>query len=76
MYLNTLGIFILLAIHRFYGKELFYFQQDDASPHHHQNIGCCLDETLPGQCIEQKGSVDYPPHSPDITLFDFTFGGP
>jgi hypothetical protein len=36
-----------------------------------------LDETLPGQRIGRRGSVEYPPRSPDLTPLDFyLWGGP
>lgn len=50
----------LLAIHQVYGNEPFYFQQDGTSPYYHTEIRSYLYETLSGQWIGQRGSVEYP----------------
>jgi hypothetical protein len=63
VYLNMLRTFILPAIHQLYGNEPFYFQQDGAPPHHHPDVRSYFDETLPGQWIRRRGSVEYPPFS-------------
>jgi hypothetical protein len=71
MYLNMLWASILPAIHHHYGNLPVYFQQDGVPPHYHQNVRSYLDETLPGQWVGQRGSVEYPPHSPDLPPLDF-----
>jgi hypothetical protein len=62
---------ILPVIHALYENEHFYFQQDGAPPHYHQDVRTYLDETVPGQWIGQRGAVEYPPRSPDVTPLDF-----
>jgi hypothetical protein len=62
-----LWISILPVIHQLYGNKPFYFQQDGAPPHYYQDIRSYLDDILPGQWIGQRGCVEYPLCSPDLT---------
>ena len=49
-------------------KDL-YFQQDGAPPH--RDVRAYLDENLPNRCIGCRGSIEYPPRSPDLTPMEF-----
>ena len=51
-----------------------YFQQDKAPPHYHGDVRSFLDKLLPNRWIGQKGFVEYPTHSPNLTLLDFLWG--
>ena len=65
---------ILPAIRTLLGNGRFYFQQNGAPPHFHRDVRAYL-ENLPGQWIGRRGAVEFPPHSPDLTPFDFYLWG-
>jgi hypothetical protein len=50
-----------------YGNEAFYFQPDGAPSHYHRAIRRYLEETLLGQWIGRRCSVECPPCSPNLT---------
>jgi len=75
VYLDMLCTSILPAIHTLFGNDRFHFQQDGASPHFHLEMRAYLIENLPGQWIGRRGAVEFPPHSPDLTLLDFYLWG-
>lgn len=52
-----------------------YFQQDGAPPHYHCDVRAHLDATFPNTWIGRRGSIEYPPRSPDLTPMDFFFWG-
>ena len=52
-----------------------YFQQDGATPHYASLVRTYLDNILPVHWIGRRGSIDWPPRSPDLTPMDFFFGG-
>jgi hypothetical protein len=76
VYLNMLRTSILPEIRTLFGNDRFNFQQDGAPPHFHRDVRSYLDENLPGQWIGRRGAVEFPPHSPDLTPFDFCLWGP
>lgn len=52
-----------------------YFQQDGALPHYSRAVCEYLDETFPVKWTGQRGPIDWPPRSPDLTPVDFfSFG--
>ena len=53
--------------------EEIYFQEDGAPPHYHCDVRSFLDEILPNRWIGQRGFIEYPPCSPDLTPLDFFF---
>lgn len=69
-YLNMLQVSTVPAICQLYGNK-GYFQQDEAPPHYHLDVGSYLDETVTGQCIRWRVRVQYPVHSLDLTPLDF-----
>ena len=54
--------------------ELF-FQQDGAPPHYALRVRDYLNEVFPQRWIGGRGSIEWPPRSPDLTPMDFFFGG-
>jgi hypothetical protein len=66
---------ILPAIRALYADEQFYFQQDGAPPRYHRDVRAYLDDILPGRWIGQRGAVEFPPRSPDLTRLDFYLWG-
>ena len=55
-------------------NELF-FQQDGATPHYALRVRDYLNEVLPQHWFGRRGSIEWPPRSPDLTPIDFFFGG-
>jgi transposase len=75
VYLNLLQEFVIPRIREeFRDEEDFYFQQDGAPPHYHRDVRAHLDENLPNRWIGRRGSIEYPPRSPDLTPMDFFYG--
>lgn len=52
-----------------------YYQQDGAPPHYSTAARTILNEQLPGRWIGRRGSVEWPPRSPDLTVCDFFLWG-
>ena len=48
-----------------------YFQQDGAPSHYFKGVQEHLDETFPLKWIEQRGPIDWPARSTDMTSMDF-----
>ena len=61
-------------IHEQFGDKEFYFQQDGAPPHYHRDVRAYLDKNLPNRWIGQRGNIESPPRSPDLTPPDFFYG--
>ena len=55
--------------------EEFIFQQDGAPAHYANSVRNLLNEHLPGRWIGRRGSIEWPPRSPDLTPLDFFFWG-
>jgi hypothetical protein len=45
------------------------------TPHYHRDVTAYLDNTFPDRWIGRRGSVEYPPRSPDLTPTDFFLWG-
>ena len=56
-------------------RSQVWFQQDGAAAHTTAAVLSYLEETFPGKVISRKGSVAWPPRSPDLTLPDFFLWG-
>ena len=52
-----------------------YFQQDGAPAHYSLEVRTFLDKNFNGRWIGRRGSVEWPPRSPDITPLDFFLWG-
>ena len=52
--------------------ELF-FQQDGAPPHFVLSVRDYLNEVFPQRWFGKRGSIEWPPCSPDLTPMDFFF---
>lgn len=52
-----------------------WFQQDGAPPHYHLDVRRYLNVVFPARWIGRRGSVEWPPRSPDLTPCDFFFWG-
>ena len=62
---------ILAAIRALYENSEIFYQQYGAPPHYHRGMWDFLDENLQGHWIGQRGTFEFPPHSPDLTPLDF-----
>lgn len=58
----------------FENREII-FQQDGAPPHFHRMAIEFLDTNFPGRWIGRRGSIEWPPRSPDLTPLDFFLWG-
>lgn len=52
-----------------------WFQQDGAPSHTASSAINYLSQKFPGKLISKKGSITWPPRSPDLTNMDFFFWG-
>ena len=53
--------------------ETLWFQQDGAPPHFGINVREYLDEIFAGRWIGRRGTIEWPPRSPDLTSLDYFF---
>ena len=54
--------------------ELFY-QHDGAPPHYAINVRNWLNHRFPLHWIGRRGTIEWPPRSPDLTAIDFILWG-
>lgn len=52
-----------------------YFQQDGSLLHFAHTVCTCLDQNFPNHWIDYGGPLSWPPHSPDLTPYDFWLWG-
>lgn len=52
-----------------------WYQQDGAPPHFGLEVRQYLDEVFPERWIGRRGSLEWPPRSPDLTPLDFFLWG-
>ena len=74
-YLNLLQEYAIPRIQEMFRNDEWYFQQDGAPPHYHRDVRAYLDRHLPNRWVGRRGSMEYPPRSPDLTPMDFLCGG-
>ena len=75
VYLNMLTDTIITQVREQQQQNDFYFQQDGAPPHFALTVRALLDKEFPNRWIGRRGTVDWPPRSPDLTPMDFFFWG-
>jgi len=51
------------------------FQHDGASLRYHTSVRCVFDAQFSGRWWGRRGSLEYPPRSPDLTPLDFYHWG-
>lgn len=56
-------------------NENLWFQQDGAPPHYAADVRRYLDQVFPNRWIGRRGSIEWPPRSPDLTPLDFFLWG-
>ena len=68
---------IVPAIHDIVGENFnnTYFQQDGAPPHYARSVREYLDATFPGRVIGRRGTIEWPPRSPDMSPLDYFLWG-
>jgi len=74
-YLNMLRDVVVPQLRTRANFAELYFQQDGATPHYALLVRNYLDNIFPLRWIGRRGSIDWPPRSPDLTPMDFFFGG-
>jgi transposase len=52
-----------------------WYQQDGAPPHYGHAVREYLDRTFPNKWIGRRGSIEWPPRSPDLSPLDYFFWG-
>ncbi|XP_076308564.1 uncharacterized protein LOC143223979 [Tachypleus tridentatus] len=67
--------FAMPHIQEQFGEEECFFQQDGTPPHFHRDVRAYLDASMPVRWIGQRGSVEFPARSPDLTPMDFFLWG-
>jgi Transposase. len=55
-------------------EERIWFQQDGAPPHYGVQVREYLNNTFTGRWIGRRGTIEWPPRSPDLTPLDFFCG--
>jgi len=70
-YLEMRRSSILPAIHALYENSDIFYPQDEAPAHYHRDVRAFLDENLQGRWIGLRGTIEFPPRSPDLTPLDF-----
>ena len=53
----------------------FFLQQDRPPPHYALRVRDYLDEVFPQHWFGRRGTIQWPPRSPDLTPMDFFFWG-
>lgn len=57
-----------------YDEDHLIFQQDGAPPHYALIVRQYLDQRFPRNWIGRRGSIEWPPRSPDLSPLDFFCG--
>lgn len=57
------------------GDQRFWWQQDGAPPHYARIARARLDTEFPGRWIGRRGTVEWPPRSPDLSPMDYAVWG-
>ncbi len=74
-YLNMLQDYLLPGLCTMHSERMnagtIYFQQDGAPAHYTRAVREYLDEQFQGRVIGRRGSIEWPPRSPDLTPLDF-----
>jgi hypothetical protein len=73
VYLDLLQEFVGPRVEQMFGDAEIYFQRDGAPPHYHREVRGYHDTTLPDSWIGQRGSIEYPAHSTDLTPMEIFF---
>lgn len=55
--------------------ESLWYQQDGAAPHYAVGVREYLNQVFPNRWIGRRGTVEWPPRSPDLTPLDFFLWG-
>lgn len=55
--------------------DRIWFQQDGAPPHYALNVRQYLDRAFPNRWIGRRGTIEWPPRSPDLNPLDYCLWG-
>ena len=75
---NYLEMLCEVVVPQLHSKPNFYelfFQQDEAPPHYALKVRDYLNEVFPQRWFGRRGSIEWPPRSPDLTPMGFFFEG-
>lgn len=75
-YLEFLQHFLIPELHRLFpNRDDLWLQQDGAPPHYAVLVRNYLDRVFTDRWIGRRGSIEWPPRSPDLTPLDFFLWG-
>lgn len=75
-YLEFLQNFLLPELNRLFpNTNDLWLQQDGAPPHYALLVRNYLDNVFPNRWIGRRGTIEWPPRSPDLTPLDFFLWG-
>lgn len=75
-YLDFLQNFLLPELNRLFpNRNDLWLQQDGAPPHYAVLVRNYLDNVFANRWIGRRGSIEWPPRSPDLTPLDFFLWG-
>lgn len=74
-YLEFLQSFLIPELIRLFPNvDDLWLQQDGAPPHYAVSVRNYLDRVFPARWIGRRGTIEWPPRSPDLTPLDFFMG--
>lgn len=75
-YLEFLQGYLLPQLNQLFpNRNDLWFQQDGAPPHYAVDVRTYLNNVFRGRWIGRRGSIEWPPRSPDLTPLDFFLWG-
>lgn len=76
-YLEMLQTYLVPGLKTLYPNEMqkLYFQQDGAPAHYSLSVREYLSTQFNGRVIGRRGTIEWPPRSPDLTPLDFFLWG-
>ena len=74
-YLEMLRVMVIPQLRIKANFDELYFQQGGASPHYARTVREYLHQAFPQHWFGRRGSIKWPPRSPDLTPMAFFFWG-
>ncbi|GFW77805.1 DUF4817 domain-containing protein [Trichonephila clavipes] len=74
-YLEMFDTLILPCFRALFGDDSLLIKQDGAPPNNHTYVSAYLDNVALDHWIGQRGQIEYPAYSPDLTRSDFYLWG-
>jgi hypothetical protein len=74
VYLDMLQQFLIPQLDEDNQEERIHFQQAGAPPHYFEEVREYLNTRFPGRWVGREAPIARPPHFPDFTPLDFSYG--